>query len=169
MLSTGRGIERYPRAYPLHRNGSASYTVWPRLILCSRCSTVNAELSHGCKNAAPVCIDHRRQQVTLSVLLRLAEQGRGPLDAFLVSRPEPTSIAFLSWLSDEVSSSRERSLEPLCEYLVLWRERKDEERMEELYSSTLEVGLQLNSSYRYHLLLPALVTALLTSSSPAIK
>lgn len=103
--------------------------------------TSSSDLMHGGVDearAAPLeRLEDRRQQVTLSVLLRMAAQGQDQLDHFLHSRPEPTSISFLSWLADQ-ATLQESGLEPLCEYLVLWRERREEERMDELYSSSLE-------------------------------
>ena len=135
MLKHRNGLFHCSRAH--QRNGLSFRGRHPTVSCCS--SGNNAEIKHVAEDRGPasICIDDRKQQVTLSVLLRLAEQGTEQLDSFLKSRPEPTSIGFLSWLSDQVSSN-EGTLEPLIEYLVLWRERREEERLDELYHSTLE-------------------------------
>jgi hypothetical protein len=112
-----------------------------RLNTSIHCYKETPQLMHGVDETNLAQIhslgDDRKQQVTLSVLLRIAAQGEEQLDEFLHLRPEPTSISFLSWLSDQ-ALSQDPGLEPLCEYLVLWREKKEEERMDELYSTTLE-------------------------------
>jgi hypothetical protein len=83
--------------------------------------------------------DGRAFQVTLAVAMRLWERPE-QLEQFVRSRPEPTSMPFLLWLSDmEAAASGERKmlLAALCEQLVIYREQLDQERMEQLYESTL--------------------------------
>lgn len=63
-------------------------------------------------------------------------------DAFIESRPEATSMPFLLWLADQeaqASGEEKERLAALCELLVMERERLDEERMEQLYLSTMDL------------------------------
>ena len=87
----------------------------------------------------------RKEEKVFRVLLAIISKlwaSPAQFDAFIESRPEATSMPFLLWLADQeaqASGEEKERLAALCELLVMERERLDEERMEQLYLSTMDL------------------------------
>jgi len=73
------------------------------------------------------------------------------LEAFVRARPEPTSIAFISWLADLEAGAPQGpekvQLGVLCGWLVALRDLMEREAQEEVYAATLAA---LSSEYAVH-------------------
>ncbi|MEW5302808.1 MAG: hypothetical protein WDW38_004080 [Sanguina aurantia] len=83
-------------------------------------------------------------KVLLTIIAKLSSspESSDSLITFISARPEVTAVPFLLWLADQEAAAEEGSqkqqMADICDMLVRCRESMDDDRMDELYTSTLK-------------------------------